>query len=81
MLSLYHEQIGKNSFRVSKIKPYVNNLDCNNISFPSKEQDYKIFEMSNKSIALNILCNPFNTEKISHGYKPKFNKTREKQVI
>ena len=37
--------------------------------------------MTNKSIALNILCIPHNTEKISHVYKSKFNKTREHQVI
>ena len=26
-LSLYHEQIGRNPFRVSKIKPFVNSLN------------------------------------------------------
>ena len=36
-LYLYHEQIGRNPFRVSKIKPFVNNLNWNNINFPPKE--------------------------------------------
>ena len=46
-----------------------------------QQQDYKTFETYNKSIALNILRIPHNTEKISHVYKSGFNKTREKQVI
>ena len=37
--------------------------------------------MNNKSMALKILCIPHNTEKISHVYKSKFNKTRKHQVI
>ena len=37
--------------------------------------------MNNKSIALNILCIPHNTEKISHVYKSKFDLTRKHQVI
>ena len=60
-LSLYHEQIGKNYYRVPKIKPFINNLNWENITFPLQEQDYKTFEMNNKSVALNILFNPFNT--------------------
>ena len=65
-LSLYHEQIGKKNYKVSKIKPFINNFNWENINFPSKEQDYNTFEMNNKSIALNILFNPHNTEEISH---------------
>ena len=49
-LSLYHQKIGRNSFRASKIKPFDNNLDWNNINFSPQEQDYKTFEMNNKSI-------------------------------
>ena len=61
--ALYHQQIKNNLFRISKFKPFVNNLNWNNISFPSQQQYYKTFEISNKSIALNILCIPYNTEK------------------
>ena len=39
-LSLYHEQIKRNLFRVSKIKPYINNLNWENIEFPPQKQDY-----------------------------------------
>ena len=61
------------------MKPYIDNFNCKNINFPLKEQDYKIFEMNNKSIALNILQQ--DTEKISHVYKSKFNKTRKNKAI
>ena len=81
ILSLYHEQIKNNFFRISKIKPYINNLNWNNINFPPQEQDYKTLEMNNKSIALNILSNLHNTRKISNVYKSEFNKTRKNQVI
>ena len=55
-LSLYHKQItGRNLFRVSKIKPFVDNINWENINFPLQEQDYETLEMNNKSIALNVL--------------------------
>ena len=78
--ALYHQQImGSKFFRVSKIKPYVNNLNWNNVNFPPQEQDYKTLEMNNKSIALSILQH--NAEKISHVYMSRFNFTREHKVI
>ena len=41
----------------------------------------KKFESNNKSVALNVLYVPHNTEKIRHGYKSKYNLNRENQVI
>ena len=80
-LSLYHEQMTRrNRFRVSKIKPFVDNINWENINFPPQEQDHKTIKMNNKSTALNVL-HADNEEKISQYYKSKFNKTREKQVI
>ena len=66
-LSLYHQEIKCHPKRISKIKPFVNNLNWENINFLPQEQDYQSFEMNNKSIALN---------KISHYYKSEHNKTR-----
>ena len=80
-LSLYHKQItGRNLFRVSKIKPFIDNIVWENINFPPQNQDYKTFEMNNKSIALNVL-HIHSDEKIGQCYKSDFNKTRENQVI
>ena len=61
---------------MSKVKPFINNPDWENINFPPEEQDYKIFEMNDTSIALNIL--QVKEQKISHYYKSELNKTREK---
>ena len=41
----------------------------------------KRLSQKNKSIALNILYVPHNTEKIRHAYESKYNLTRENQVI
>ena len=76
---LYHKEIECHPERISKIKPYINNFNWENINFPPQEQDFKTFEM-NKSIALNIL--QFNNEqKINHYYKSEHNTTRENKVI
>ena len=79
---MYHKQItGRNLFRVSKIKPFINNLNWENTNFPPQNhQDFKTLEMNNKSIALNVL-HTHSDEKISQYYKSDFNKTRENQVI
>ena len=55
IIFLYYNEIKNNPERISKIKPFINNLNWENINFPLEEQDYKTFEMNNKSIALNIL--------------------------
>ena len=43
------------------------------IEFPSHKKDWKKFEQNNKTITLNILFVPHNTEKISIWYKSKYN--------
>ena len=47
----------------------------------SHSKDWKKFESNNKSIALNILHVPHNTEKIRYAYKSKYNLKRKNQVI
>ena len=42
------------------------------IFFPSHRKDWKKFELSNKSIALNILYVPHNTKEIRHACKSKY---------
>ena len=79
IIYLCNKEIKNNPEKIPKIKPFINSLNWENINFPPEEQDYKTFEMNNKSIALNIL--QVNEQKISHFYKSEFNKTREKQVI
>ena len=60
------------------IKPKYN---WKEIDFPSHNKDWKKIESNNKSVALNTLYVPHNTEKIRHTYKSKYNLKRENQVI
>ena len=64
-----YEQIKKNPQRISNIKPFVDQYRWKEIDFPSHKKDWKNFEKNNKSIALNILYVPHNTEEIRHAYK------------
>ena len=80
-VALNHEQIKNNPERISKIKPFIDQYNWNEIDFPSQGKDWKKIKLNNKSIALNILYVPYNTEKIRHAYKSKYNLTRENQVI
>ena len=65
ILSLYNKQIGKSFCRISKIRPYINNLNWENINFRSQEQDYNTLEMNNKSVVLNVL-QVNNEQKLNH---------------
>ena len=80
-VALNHEKIKDHPGRISKIKPFIDQYDWKEIDFLSRCKDWKKFDLSNKSIALNILYVPHNTEKIRHAYKSKYNLTRENQVI
>ena len=59
---LNHEKIQKDSQRISKVKPFINNYNWKDIKFPSHSKNYKRFEQNNKTIALNILFVPYNTK-------------------
>ena len=80
-VALNHAQIKNNPERISKIKPFIDQYNWNEIDFPSTGKDWKKFESNNKSIALNILYVPHTTEKVRHACKSKYNLTRENQVI
>ena len=80
-VALNHEQIKNNPERILKIKPFIDQYNWKEIDFSSTGKDWIKCESNNKSIALNILYVPHNTEKIRHAYKSKYNLTRENQVI
>ena len=80
-VALNYEKIKKNPQRISKVKPFINQYNWKEIRFPSHKKDWKKFELNNKSIALDILYVPYNTEKIRHACKSKYNLKRENQVI
>ena len=78
--ALYHQEIGRNLQRISKLKPFIVNYNLKDIEFPSHSKDWKKFQQSNKTIALNILYVPNNTKQIRPAYIPKYNHKRDKQL-
>ena len=80
-VALNRDKIRKDPQRVSKIKPFIDQCNWNDIDFPSTGKDWKKIELNNESIALNILYVPHKTGKIHLAYESKHNLTREKQVI
>ena len=79
-LVLNLDKIKRDSQRISKIEPFINQYNWKDIDFPPASKDWKKFELNNK-IALNILYVPHNTRKIQVAYKSKNNLTCDKQVI
>ena len=62
-MALNYQDIKNNPERTSKNKPFIDQYDWKEIDFPSHSKNWKKFESNNKSIALNILYVPHNTEK------------------
>ena len=62
-VALNYEQIKDHPERISKIKPFIDQYNWKEIDFPSHRRDCKKLESNNKSIPLNILYVPHNTEK------------------
>ena len=74
------DEIGNRHQRVNKVKPFIDQYNWKDINFPSHVGDWKKFELSNKSIALNVLYVQEGEKTIRHAYKSKYNLTRENQV-
>ena len=73
--ALNYQNIGHHPERISKLEPFINNYDWDNINFPVGHKDYSAFEKNNSDIAINILFVPHNTKEIRQAYISKHNKT------
>ena len=51
------------------------------MDFLSNKKDWKKIELNNKSISLNILFVPYDTEEIGHACKSKYNLKHENQIV
>ena len=60
--------------------PYIDNYNWEGIEFPAGPKDWKKFEQNNKTIALNILFVPHNTETIRVAYRSEYNQKCKNQV-
>ena len=54
IVALNHEEIGKNSQRISNIEPFINKCNWEEINYPSKKVEYEKFEKNNPTTALNV---------------------------
>ena len=79
--ALNFSKINNHSERISKLKPFIKNYNWKDIEFPSCSKDWKKFDQNNNTIALNILCVPYNTKQIRPVYISKYNNKRDNQVI
>ena len=79
-LALNLDKIKKDPQRVTKIKPFIEKYNWEDIDFPSTSKDWKKFECNNE-VALNILYMPYNTKQINIAYKSKNNLTQKRQII
>ena len=79
-LALNLDKIKKDPQRVSKIKPFIEKYNWEDIDFPSTSKNWKKFECNNE-VAHNILYVPYNTKKINIAYKSKNDLTHERQII
>ena len=67
--------------KISKLEPYINKYNWEGKEFPAGPKDWKKFERNNKTIVLNMLFIPHNTEIIRVAYRSEYNNKRKKQVI
>ena len=79
--ALNYQNIKTNPERISKLKPYIDKYNWEGIDFPTGQKDWIKFEQNNKTIALNILFIPHNTETIRIAYRSEHNNKRKKLVI
>ena len=75
-----YQNINCHPERISKLEPFINNYNWKDIEYPSHSKDWKKFECNNKTIALNILYVPYNTNEIKQAYISKYNNERDSQV-
>ena len=79
-VSLNYQNIKKGPQRMSKLKAFIDKYNWKETNFHLTQKTEKS-KINNKTIALNILFVPYNTEKIRLAYKSKHNFKHENQVI
>ena len=79
--TLNYQNIERHPQRISKLKFYINKYNLEGIELSAEPKDWKKFERNNKTISLNILFVPHNTEIIRVAYRSEYNHKRKKQVI
>ena len=71
--ALNYQNINRNPERISKLKPFIDNYNWDNVCFPAGHKDYSAFEKNNSDIAINILYVPYNTKQVKQALISKHN--------
>ena len=79
--ALNYQNIERDPQRISKLERYFNKYNWKGIEFSAGPKDSKKFERNNKTITLNILFIPHNTETIRVAYRSEYNNKPKTQVI
>ena len=79
-LALNLDKIKEDPQRISKIKPFTEKYNWEDINFPSTSKDWKKFEPNNE-VALNILHVSYNTKEINIIKLKKFNSRGANSLI
>ena len=75
-----YQNINHNPERTSKLRPFINDYNWDDINFPAGHKDYSAFERNNRDITLNIIYVPHNTKQIEQAYISKHNNERDTHV-
>ena len=67
-LALNFDNIDNHPEKISKIRPFIDQYNWQDVDFPPTNKDWKKFELNDK-VALNILYIPHNTKKIQLPYR------------
>ena len=80
-VALNHQNIKNSTQRISKIKSFIDQYNWKETDFPSHSKDWKKSEQNNKTVVVNILFVPHNTEEIRLAYKLTHSFKTKNQVI
>ena len=78
--ALDYQNIKRDPQRILKLKTYISKCNWKGIEFSAGPKEWKKIEQNNKTIALNILFVPHNTETIRVAYRLEYNHKHKNQV-
>ena len=78
--TLNYQTIEEHPERISKIKSYIIKYNLEGIKFSAWSEHWKKFKQNNKTVDLNILFVPHNTEIIRVAYRSEYNHKCKNQV-
>ena len=79
--ALNYQTTEKTPQRISKLKPYINKYNWEEIDFPAGSKEWQKFERNNKTVALNVLYIRHNTKTINVAYISEYNNKRKSNFV